>query len=96
MPATLTDMFRTLTSFAPVRVDLRGGPWEEYVARAIGQGLAPLSAYNLEYRLGGAGAPDWARAARWTAGTKTRAAARANASGRWAWRMAVGTKKPPG
>jgi hypothetical protein len=61
MPATLTEMFRTLTSFAPARADLRNGPWEEYVEWAIGQGLAPLSAYNLEYRLGGAGAPDWAR-----------------------------------
>ena len=61
MPATITDMFRSLTSFAPARVDLRGAPWEEYVAWSIGQGLAPLSAYNLEYRLGGAGAPDWAR-----------------------------------
>lgn len=61
MPATLTDMFRTLTSFAPARVDLRGAPWEAYVDWAVGQGLAPLSAYNLEYRLGGAGAPEWAR-----------------------------------
>ncbi len=61
MPATLTEMFRTLTSFAPARVDLRSAPWEEYVDWAVGQGLAPLSAYNLEYRLGGAGAPEWAR-----------------------------------
>jgi hypothetical protein len=61
MPATLTDMFRTLTSFAPSRVDLRGAPWEQYVDWAVGQGLAPISAYNLEYRLGGAGAPEWAR-----------------------------------
>ncbi len=61
MPATLTEMFRTLTSFAPARVDLRGAPWEQYVDWAVGQGLAPLSAYNLEYRLGGAGAPEWAR-----------------------------------
>ncbi len=61
MPATLTEMFRILTSFAPARADLRGAPWEAYVDWAVGQGLAPLSAYNLEYRLGGAGAPDWAR-----------------------------------
>ncbi|MBS1150757.1 MAG: hypothetical protein H6Q89_2455 [Myxococcaceae bacterium] len=61
MPATLTEMFRSLTSFAPGRVDLRGAPWEQYVEWAIGQGLAPLSAYNLEYRMGGAGAPPWAR-----------------------------------
>ncbi len=61
MPATLTEMFRSLTSFAPARVDLLDAPWEPYVEWAIGQGLAPLSAYNLEYRLGGAGAPEWAR-----------------------------------
>ena len=30
-------------------------PW------AMGQGLAPLAAYNLEYRLGSAGSPDWVR-----------------------------------
>jgi hypothetical protein len=28
---------------------------------AIGQGLAPLAAYNLEYRLAGADSPEWAR-----------------------------------
>ncbi len=61
MPATLTEMFRTLTSFAPARVNLGDAPWEAYVDWAVGQGLAPLSAYNLEYRLGGAGAPEWAR-----------------------------------
>jgi hypothetical protein len=61
MPVTLAEMFRTLTSFAPARVDLREAPWEQYVDWAVGQGLAPLSAYNLEYRLGGAGAPEWAR-----------------------------------
>ena len=61
MPATLTEMFRTLTSFAPARVSLHDAPWEEYVDWCVGQGLAPLAAYNLEYRLGGAGAPEWAR-----------------------------------
>src|SRR3954468_1093799 len=61
MPAPLAEMFRALSSFAPSRVDLRGAPWEPYVDWAIGQGLAPLAAYNLEYRLGGAGAPQWAR-----------------------------------
>ena len=61
MPATLDQLFRTLSSFAPARVDLHDGPWEAYVDWAVGQGLAPLAAYNLEYRLGGAGAPEWAR-----------------------------------
>ena len=61
MPATLIQMFRTLSSFAPARVDLLDGPWEQYVDWAVGQGLAPLAAYNLEYRMGGAGAPEWAR-----------------------------------
>ena len=45
----------------PPRTSLRGAPWEEYVDWAIAQGLAPLAAYNLEYRLGGGGAPEWAR-----------------------------------
>lgn len=61
MTASLLDMFRVLASFEPKRTSLAGAPWEEYVDWAISQGLAPLAAYNLEYRLGGAGAPEWAR-----------------------------------
>ncbi|MGQ0506331.1 MAG: nucleotidyltransferase family protein [Myxococcaceae bacterium] len=61
MAPTLVDLFRTLSSFAPARVNLRAAPWEEYVDWAISQGLAPLAAYNLEYRLAGGGAPEWAR-----------------------------------
>jgi len=61
MAASLLELFRTLASFSPKRVDLRGAPWEDYVDWAISQGLAPLAAYNLEYRLAGAGAPEWAR-----------------------------------
>jgi hypothetical protein len=61
MAPSLLDTFRLLASFAPPRSSLRGAPWEAYVDWAIGQGLAPLAAYNLEYRLGGAGAPEWAR-----------------------------------
>lgn len=61
MAPSLLDTFRTLASFSPPRTSLRGAPWEEYVDWAIAQGLAPLAAYNLEYRLGGAGAPEWAR-----------------------------------
>jgi len=58
---SLLDTFRVLASFSPPRTSLRGAPWEEYVDWAIVQGLAPLAAYNLEYRLAGAGAPEWAR-----------------------------------
>lgn len=58
---SLLDTFRTLASFEPPRGSLRGAPWEAYVDWAISQGLAPLAAYNLEYRLGGAGAPEWVR-----------------------------------
>ncbi|MBX7116524.1 MAG: nucleotidyltransferase family protein [Myxococcaceae bacterium] len=61
MSATLADIFRSLSSFEPKRVDLRGAPWDSYVDWAVAQGLAPLAAYNVEYRMGGAGAPQWAR-----------------------------------
>lgn len=58
---TLLETFRVLSSFAPSRVDLRKAPWEQFVEWAIVQGVAPVAAYNLEYRLAGAGAPTWAR-----------------------------------
>jgi Uncharacterised nucleotidyltransferase len=61
MGPSLLDTFRILASFSPTRTSLRGAPWEEYVDWAIAQGLAPLAAYNFEYRLGGAGAPEWAK-----------------------------------
>ena len=61
MAPSLLDTFRILASFSPPRTSLRGAPWENYVDWAIAQGLAPLAAYNLEYRLGGAGAPEWAK-----------------------------------
>lgn len=61
MAPSLLDTFRTLASFDPPRGSLKGAPWEEYVDWAIAQGLAPLAAYNLEYRLGGADSPEWAR-----------------------------------
>jgi hypothetical protein len=61
MAPSLLDTFRVLASFSPARTSLRGAPWEEYVDWSIAQGLAPLAAYNLEYRLGGASAPEWAR-----------------------------------
>src|SRR4051812_43134010 len=61
MPTSLQEAFRVLASFEPARVSLREASWEEYVPWAIAQGLAPLAAYNLEYRLAGAGAPQWTR-----------------------------------
>jgi len=61
MAPSFLDTFRILASFTPSRVSLRAAPWEEYVDWAIAHGLAPLAAYNLEYRLGGGGAPEWAR-----------------------------------
>lgn len=61
MAPSLLDTFRVLSSFDPPKGSLRGAPWEEYVDWAIGQGLAPLAAYNLEYRLAGADSPEWAR-----------------------------------
>ncbi|MBU8896321.1 hypothetical protein DRW03_27795 [Corallococcus sp. H22C18031201] len=61
MAPSLIDTVRTLAAFDPPRGGLKGAPWEEYVDWAIAQGLAPLAAYNLEYRLGGGHAPEWAR-----------------------------------
>jgi len=58
---TLLELFRVLTSFQPARRSLADAPWDQYVDWSIGQGLAPLAAYNLEFQMGGAGAPDWAR-----------------------------------
>ncbi|NNB85169.1 nucleotidyltransferase family protein [Corallococcus exiguus] len=61
MAPSLLETFRVLSSFEPPRGKLRGAPWEAYVDWAIAQGLAPLAAYNLEYRMGGGEAPEWAR-----------------------------------
>jgi hypothetical protein len=61
MAVSMLELFRTLTSFSPPRTDLRDAPWEEFVPWAMGQGVACLAAYNLEYRLGSAGSPDWVR-----------------------------------
>lgn len=60
MAVSMLELFRTLTSFSPARVDLRGAPWDEFVDWAIAQGLGPLVAYNLEYRLGATQVPEWA------------------------------------
>ncbi len=61
MPLTKLELFRVLTSFSPPRADLRGAPWEGFVDWLLGQGLAPLAAYNLEYRLGATRVPEWVR-----------------------------------
>ena len=61
MAASMLELFRTLTSFSPPRIELKDAPWEAFVPWAIGQGLASLCAYNLEYRLGSAGSPEWVR-----------------------------------
>jgi hypothetical protein len=61
MALTLLDTFRILSSFSPQAAAMTQAPWDTYVEWSIAQGLAPLAAYNLEYRLAGAGAPEWAR-----------------------------------
>ncbi|HEY1088872.1 MAG TPA: hypothetical protein VGE37_14305, partial [Archangium sp.] len=61
MAASMLELFRTLTSFSPPRADLRDAPWEEFTDWALAQGIASLAAYNLEYRLGPSGSPEWVR-----------------------------------
>lgn len=61
VPTDLLETFRALSAFEPPRRSLSDAPWTDYVDWAISQGLAPLAAYNLEYRLAGADAPEWAR-----------------------------------
>jgi hypothetical protein len=61
MSASFLELFRLLSSFSPPRRTLPDAPWEAYADWAIAQGLGPLASYNLEYRLGGAGAPDFIR-----------------------------------
>lgn len=61
MPVSLMELFRTLSAFNPEPAQLGEAPWEDYVDWAIANGLAPLAAYNVEYRLGRCGAPQWAR-----------------------------------
>src|SRR5271154_5669065 len=61
MATTLLDTFRVLAAFSAPRCSLAGAPWEAYVDWAIVNGLAALAAYNLEYRLAGGDAPEWAR-----------------------------------
>ena len=51
---------RALTAFSKESVDLSQLDWEALVPFLIAHGVAPLAAYNLEYRLGDCGAPEWA------------------------------------
>src|SRR4051794_9640908 len=61
MADPLLELLRTVTSFTSPRRDLSKAPWAGFVDWAIAQGLAPLTAYSLEYRLGQVGAPTWAK-----------------------------------
>jgi hypothetical protein len=61
MALSMLELFRVLTSFEPPRVDLREAPWERFADWSIAQGLAPLVAYNLEYKLASSRAPEWVR-----------------------------------
>jgi hypothetical protein len=58
---SLLELFRILSAFSPPRQTVARAPWDEYVDWAVPQGLAPLAAYNLEYRFAGGGAPEWVR-----------------------------------
>lgn len=59
--ASLLETVQLLTSFDPPRRTLKDAPWPQLAHWALENGLAALVAYNLEYRLGGAGAPDEVR-----------------------------------
>jgi hypothetical protein len=62
MPTPLKDLFQTLAAFSPAPRTFPGAPWEAYAEWAVGQGLGPLAAYNLEYRLGASsGVPEGVR-----------------------------------
>ncbi len=61
MATTSLQLFQCLSSFQPKKTDLADAPWEAYVDWAIGHGLGPLAAYNLEYKLGQCRAPQWAK-----------------------------------
>lgn len=61
MSVSMLELFRALSSFEPPRLDLRDAPWERFADWSIAQGLAPLAAYNLEYKLATSRAPEWVR-----------------------------------
>lgn len=61
MVTSMIELVRVLTSFEPPRVDLSAAPWDRFTDWAIAQGLAPLAAYNLEYKLATSKAPEWVR-----------------------------------
>ncbi len=51
------DLLLALTRFTPEKVRAPAADWAEVLRLAPPHGVAPLVAYNLEYRLAGAGAP---------------------------------------
>ncbi|MFL5319584.1 MAG: nucleotidyltransferase family protein [Myxococcaceae bacterium] len=59
--SSLLDTFRVLSSFDPPKGVLKGASWDEFGSWALSNGVAPLAAYNLQYRLAGAGAPEEVR-----------------------------------
>lgn len=59
--ASMLEMFRVLSSFDPPKRPLKDAPWEAFGSWALANGVAPLAAYNLQYRLAGSSAPDEAR-----------------------------------
>lgn len=61
MTATVDALLKALTSFAPKRESASPELWRELVLLAPRHGVAPLVAYNVEYRLAGSGAPQEAR-----------------------------------
>ncbi len=61
MDLSFSELFEHLASFNPPKKSLHHAPWEAYVDWAIANGLGPLAAYNLEYKLGLSGAPQWAK-----------------------------------
>jgi Uncharacterised nucleotidyltransferase len=61
MATTPLQLFQLLSSFQPKKTDLADAPWDAYVDWAIAEGLGPLAAYNLEYKLGQCRAPQWAK-----------------------------------
>lgn len=66
MSVDFPTLVQTLASFAPSKASLRGAPWDDSVDWLIANGLGPLAAYNVEYRLTGAGVPAWARDRLWS------------------------------
>src|SRR4051812_2394989 len=59
--SSMLETFRILSAFEPPRGVLKDPPWNEFASWALANGVAPLAAYNLQYRLAGASAPEEVR-----------------------------------